>query len=757
MTLPRRIRLVTVLASVWCVGGLAALAQPVAPAAGGGQVAGEGGEGGVETAGVWADRVWTTAEAGDADGALALLDMLPVGHELPEVGRLRASIDLYKANLAKREEARNKRIAEVSKELDEHLAATDDPGSLLEALRSAVELYMLTPDKDALMGTRRMAQLVAETETAARRAEAEGRWLDSSELFVRLNALREDEQTYKPDVKRQYDRLGMIGLYAPEQIWKMRNDRRLQDGEDPLPPYNDFGDDFKVKLAGIEEGVVTKAISMAAARHVERVGPRRMLTGGLSALKMLAMTSDLDGVFPGLADTDARDQFVRSLDEETKNLADPDRHVRMSDTYDVLRGVRKVNGQTVALPDEVLLHEFGNGALTSTAELGDDYTTIIWPDEMDRFKRIEGNFVGVGIQIQLDELFYVKVVTPLEGTPAQRAGILTDDRIVKVDGKSIVGFTLNQAVDVITGREGTHVVLSVSREDKDGQTKEIDFDIVRARIPLRTVKGWKRLGEGENRWDWFIDHEHGIGYVRLTGFYATTSHEFDDAIRQMKADGLKGLVLDMRFNPGGMLDQAVAVANRFIPSGVIVSTQNASGRTQQRERAIPGRDWLHDIPVVVLVNEGSASGTEILSGAIQDYAHDGEISAIILGQRTFGKAMVQNIWELDHGRAAVKITTQYYRLPGGRLIQRRPGRHDWGVEPDVTVEMLPDQIGDALSVRQRADVLPLDANGQLMPDAEAPPDPADLIVDGTDLQLEAALVLLEAKSLGHTAMHAMLN
>jgi carboxyl-terminal processing protease len=276
---------------------------------------------------------------------------------------------------------------------------------------------------------------------------------------------------------------------------------------------------------------------------------------------------------------------------------------------------------------------------------------------------------------------------------------------------------------------------------------------VRKEVPITTVKGWKRSGGGEDDWDWMIDPQSRIGYVRLLQFSDNTDQKFDQAIAQMKKDGLNGLILDLRFNPGGLLDQAVAITSRFLDrnstahfKGMVVTTHSKENALIQQERIMNGRAILAGVPIVVLINEGSASASEIVSGAIQDYAKAGDVRAVLMGARSYGKGSVQNVWPLVGAvEAAIKITTQYYHLPGDRMIHHLQGASDWGVHPNLVVDMLPNQITDSLILRQNADVLRIDDSGK--PDSSAKPaDADDLLAKGMDLQLEQALVLLQAQA-----------
>jgi carboxyl-terminal processing protease len=376
----------------------------------------------------------------------------------------------------------------------------------------------------------------------------------------------------------------------------------------------------------------------------------------------------------------------------------------------------------------------------------------------------EGNFRGVGVQIQMDdETQMIKVVTPLEGTPAQRAGVLANDMIKKIDGKSAIGISLNQAVDLITGPVDSPVTITMERKteqtDPDGKSiaQDIDFKLTRAVIPLASVKGWRRVGAKEDDWDWMIDPTNHIGYIRLLQFTDNTTHDLRAAVRDMQSRGqLNGLILDLRFNPGGLLTEAVGVANVFIDKGTIVSTEGAvQGETKT---ATPGESLMKDTAVVCLINEGSASASEIVSGAIRHYADKGEIKAVVMGQRSYGKGSVQNVWPLTNDPmkgAKMKLTTQYYKLPDGHILHRKPGSTVWGVEPHLKIDELPETESEALKLRTDADVLPIDAKGHVITDAKKPhPDPQKLLDDGLDLQLQAALAVLQAQAVAKTQVQA---
>jgi carboxyl-terminal processing protease len=692
-----------------------------------------------------AQALWTAAQKGDH---AALAQAMRVLAQSPETALGSAAIRL-REHIEQREETRRTRLAEVRADLEKALAEPQSDLSIAKALRAAIELHTLTPepDKPAVLADPVIRDLKARAEHAAREAESSGSIIAAGELFVLLDLLSETSGSYKADVRRISLHQEMLRLYAPRRMWELRNERAKAEGNKPLPPYNPFGDDWKAKLQGIDQTLLERALA-ATHRHVEQKPMNELLLGGLDNLRVFVQSHELVETFPSLAQEGPRSEFLAAIEDAVVAVraapAQYDR-VRVGTLIDRLR---IANERTIRIPAAVLFHEFGQGCMSRL----DEFSEIIWPDEVRRFnKNTQGRFVGVGIQIEYDEVQNIRVVSPLEGTPAQRAGIHPGDIIVKVDDQPIYGLSLDQAVDVITGPENTTVKLTIERKVDDPNAPDgkridtIDFSLRRAVINVVSVKGWRRDGVREDAWDWFIDRESGIAYVRLSQFSESTAREFDTAVNRLSRQGARGLIFDLRFNPGGHLDQAVRVAQRFldVENGYIVLTRVAGGRNEQPEYTNPDRAQLARIPVIVLINEGSASASEIVAGAIATYARRGQADAIILGARSYGKGSVQNVWPIT-SNALLKLTTAYYLLPDETIVHRRPGATVWGVEPFLKVEMLPRQISDAFLLRRNADIIPLDENGAAQ-GREMQPNPDDLIRKGLDLQLETALVVLKGR------------
>ena len=698
--------------------------------------------------------IWDAAIRGDSATLSSLLSQDAIGNDQIHADLLN-SINLLNTNIEKRETTRQEQIVDANKRLVEHMEKYDSDKSGIElskALAACVELQLLYDNDDLFFKDAQVSRAISISDKVAIDAENTGDWMIASELYYRLNAIYDQSGQYKPQVDRLSRRLAMIRMYTPERLWEIRNERRIDEGLEPLPPYNAYGDDFHDKLQGVNSITVRTAIQRAADQHVGRktrqhptgVTMNDLILSGIDAIETMATTTDLAQVFDGLSNDKNREKFLSVIADQRAKLATKD---HMASGYDLRRALDAIitsGQQDVGIMENALLHEFGNGAMAAL----DDYTAIIWPDELARFRRsTQGEFIGIGVQIQLDEFQNIKIVTPLEGTPAQRAGVRSDDIIKKIDGLTAVGLGLDQAVEIITGPANTKVNITVERNDADGNLIEKEFTIVRQKIDLPTVKGWSKTGPGDTDWNYFIDQDAGVGYLRLTGFTEDSTMEFDRAVSKMKESGLNSLILDLRYNPGGLLDQAVSLASRFVPSGMIVKTVDASGVTQSLDEArqVSSRTSVSNIPVVVLVNEGSASASEILSGAIQAASRQGKIKALVLGNRSFGKGSVQNVYLLPGASAAMKVTTNYYRVDSPRMIHKVPGSTEWGIEPDLRVEMLPSQQASSLMLRRDADVLPLDENGNIIEDAERP-DPNTLLTDGTDLQVETALVLLKSQT-----------
>jgi carboxyl-terminal processing protease len=305
--------------------------------------------------------------------------------------------------------------------------------------------------------------------------------------------------------------------------------------------------------------------------------------------------------------------------------------------------------------DQQLIEAAINGMLSSL----DPHSSYLNAKNFrDLQTQMRGEFGGLGIEVTMENGL-VKVVSPIDDTPAARAGIKPNDFIVQIDGEQVQGLSLNEAVEKMRGPVNSDIKLTIRREG----TAPFDVKLTRANIKIQSVK-------------WHLEGSD-VGYVRITSFNEQTDVGLINAFKQLKqqaGDKLLGYVIDLRNNPGGLLEQAVSVSNAFIDKGEIVSIRGRKVQSAQRFNAAPDKDLSGGLPVVVLINGGSASASEIVAGALQDHHR-----AVVMGTRSFGKGSVQTIVELsDH--SAMRLTTARYYTPSGRSIQGH------GIDPDIVVE-----------------------------------------------------------------------
>ncbi len=334
--------------------------------------------------------------------------------------------------------------------------------------------------------------------------------------------------------------------------------------------------------------------------------------------------------------------------------------------------------------------------------LDDPYATYVPPQFNEEFnKQLTGEYVGIGAEVQMGE-GYLRIVTPLDDSPAFHAGVLAEDRVVAINGERTAGLTVDECIDRLQGEPGTPVELSVER-GAAGSAEALTITVLREEIRTRAVRGFHRADDGSWRYD--IDPARRIGYVRLSQFTPAVAAEFDAAMAALAAEEgrLAGLIIDLRWNPGGLLDQAVDLSDRLLESGVIVSTRgrDAADETVQRAEE-PGT--LPDFPIAVLVNGQSASASEVLAGALSENGR-----AVVIGERTFGKGSVQTVRSLSGAGAgaAIKLTEQRYFLPSGRSIQRTDDSAAWGVDPTAGfyVPLRDEQVRDLMLARRGEDII----------------------------------------------------
>lgn len=395
---------------------------------------------------------------------------------------------------------------------------------------------------------------------------------------------------------------------------------------------------------------------------------------------------------------------------DSAQAAEKDDYMRQFELFTrVLERVRSdyVDGDQLSYQDLIY------GALRGMLSTLDPHSEFMEPQKYDDLRKdTEGSFGGIGVVIGLRDNF-LTVIAPMEDTPGWKAGILSGDRIIKINGKSTEKLTLPDAVKKLRGEPGTDVEITIYRPSTSTTR---DIKIVRDVIKVDTVKdinGKREFPLGDDK----------IGYVRLTQFGEQTGADLEDALKKLEAQGMRALILDLRGNPGGLLDQAVAVAERFVPKGqLIVSTEGRVAPTRQEYKA-SGRHVHPNYPMVVLVNGGSASASEIVAGCLQDLKR-----AVILGEQTFGKGSVQSIQPLPDG-SALRLTTAKYYTPSHKVI------HEKGITPDILVPLSIEEE-EALLIKRTPGVLDtLDEERR------------QRVLAARDTQLERAIDLLKGLTL----------
>jgi len=376
----------------------------------------------------------------------------------------------------------------------------------------------------------------------------------------------------------------------------------------------------------------------------------------------------------------------------------------------VMERVRKdyVDGQKLTYQDLVY------GALKGMLNTLDPHSEFMEPEKYKELQSdTQGTFGGLGIVIAMKD-GYITVVAPMEDTPGFRAGILSGDRILKIDDRNTDKLGLPEAVKTLRGEPGTEVTITTFRPSSNQMH---DYKLTRSMINIDMVKdinGKKEFPLGQNK----------IGYVRLVQFGEKTSDDLETAIKKLRAQGMQAMILDLRWNPGGLLDQAVDVCEKFLPRGeLVVTTEGRNPAQNSTKRAMGHGDELHNLPLVVLVNQGSASASEIVAGCLQDLKR-----AIVLGEKTFGKGSVQSILPLNDG-SALRLTTAKYYTPSHKVI------HEEGITPDIVVPMSDDEEHDIILQRVPGGLESLEEKDR------------ERVAGARDIQLERAQDLLKGINL----------
>jgi carboxyl-terminal processing protease len=343
----------------------------------------------------------------------------------------------------------------------------------------------------------------------------------------------------------------------------------------------------------------------------------------------------------------------------------------------------------------------------------DPYSEYLTADEYNEFiSSTKGEYGGIGVEISIEDAI-ITIIAPFEDTPAFRAGLLPGDKILEINGLSTEGLSTSDCSKLVRGKPGTPVTLKILHKNAKAA---VDITLVREIINMKSVKDVM-----------LIDRPARIGHIRITAFQEDTADLFDAALKQLQDKQMKSLIIDLRFNGGGLMDAALRMANHFIPEGVLISLK---GKTVNEEiKANSGDQVITTLPIALLINGSSASASEILAGALKDHHR-----ATLIGSHTYGKGSVQSIFTIRDAKknvtGAVKLTTARYYTPSGKCLERDKGVKDFGLDPDILVEMSPQEEAQLLKTR-------------LNPASTTADDPDENASDFTDVQLERAIKFLK--------------
>ena len=375
--------------------------------------------------------------------------------------------------------------------------------------------------------------------------------------------------------------------------------------------------------------------------------------------------------------------------------------------------------------DERLL----DGAIRGMMRQLDPYSGYIGPAEMESFRRsTAGHYIGIGVETGMLH-GRLTIIAPIEDGPAMRAGVRAGDVILEVNGKLADELTVSDVSELLRGPAGSDVELIV-RHRGDAEPERIV--VTRSPVSVHVVKGFRHVGPG--RWDYLIDDATGVAYVRVASFQGNTIDDFANVLDQLRGIGAKALILDLRFNAGGLISHAIKMVDRFVSEGIIVST--VTRRQAVREYYAHAEGVLENLELVVLVNGASASAAEIVAGSLQTHGR-----ATVVGSRSFGKGVVQHVVDLRDRSAALRLTVSYYKLPDGRIIHKTPANaatDSWGIIPDVEVLLTDEEIEAVHQGRRRVDAAVSRTTTQRATDPRSAPPP-DAPTIPIDRQLAKAL------------------
>jgi carboxyl-terminal processing protease len=579
------------------------------------------------------------------------------------LGQLSKIVQEYKNINQRRQLARKASYEEQLSELEKFRTEADnnDVNDIPAVFSVIVKASEFADDaqKEQLLSDSFVKKVFQQAIDSALEFESEGKWLEAyTNCHYWLQAIEPDNKAYSDYAEQLLDKASIVASFQ---------DSPCESSEE--------------RYEGVKKEMFVRAISALKSNYVSVIDYRHLATKTIKRCELLGEVMKFpNDDFPlKIEDRKSLSAWSVALAGLLDEVEHSPKGVSRDKFMEVFDQVLALNKTTVQFPEPVLIAQFAEAALSAL----DPYTVMVWPRQVREFEKMMTNeFTGIGIEISKRKGL-LTVTSLLPDTPAYNSDLDAGDVIAAADGVETKDMSLTCAVRKITGPAGTQVTLTINRADEEEMR---DITITRAKIIVPTIRGWQRTEEG--RWLYMIDEQNKIGYVRLTGFSAETASTLEEVLTGLEGEGLKGLVLDLRYNSGGFLDSAIAVADKFLEEGLLVITRPRSWLSSTYASAHKKKTH-PDYPLVILINSGSASASEIVAGALQDTKHK---RAVLVGERTHGKGSVQGITQYPGGDARLKYTMAYYHLPSDQRVESREtmkkkGREDWGVGPDIEIKL----------------------------------------------------------------------
>jgi len=630
----------------------------------------------------------------------------------PRLAQLAEIVQEYEEISERREEARQAAYKEQLAELDKYRHATDtndvndvnnvkalpdipdvndanDVSTVLSIIAQASQ-YADENQKQELLSDPLVEQTIQKAIDIAAEFEMQGKWLEAYTncYFWLAERIDPDNKVYSKYAEELLEKAGIVASFQDSPC-ETRQQR-----------YN-----------GVQRRMFVRAMDVLAGHYVSSIDYSQMATKGIRRCELLAEVMAAPGFAESLQETISENSSEPSFAPPDANqltawsaglatlladVKDSPTGLNRDKLIDVFDKVLELNEATAELPRTALIAQFAEAALSAL----DPYTVMIWPEQVQAFEKTMTNeFTGIGIEISKPRGL-LTVSSLLPGTPAYKAGLDAGDVITAVDGIETKDMSLMCAVRKITGPAGTKVRLTVKRP---GQEEAEEIAITRAKIIVPTIRGWKRTEAGQ--WLYMLDEQNRVGYLRLTSFSGETAGDIEEVLEKLEAQGLQGLILDLRFNSGGLLNSAIDVADKFLEEGRIVTTRSPHAvwtyADAHKKHTHP------NYPMAVLINSYAASASEIVAGALADPKYE---RAVLVGARTHGKGSVQGITHYPGGGAQLKYTMAHYHLPSDQRVKsqdevEKQGGTDWGIGPDIKIELRSDERSEMLTVQRENDVL----------------------------------------------------